>query len=232
MRIPTPVLSGKGMRQMRCGRRCLALFIACLLALLGLSHAGAALAEGGVHMITLDQAGQTSAADEEELEGGRASDRAGTGRADARGEQGRGVRHSLGRLPRRRGRAGAGPVVHAVARKARRGRARLRPRHAAARHRAAGGAGSRCRSPLFVLAVLAALLRGALGRLGLSFISAPTLVSLAGLLALLAPRYVAAKGCAGCSPGRCARRRAWSASLPWRLPATSASGSCSSPSAC
>ena len=36
------------MRQMRCGRRCLALFIACLLALLGLSHAGAALAEGGV----------------------------------------------------------------------------------------------------------------------------------------------------------------------------------------
>ena len=47
----------------------MALFIACLLALLGLSHAGAALAEGGVHMITLDQAGQTSAADEEELEG-------------------------------------------------------------------------------------------------------------------------------------------------------------------
>ena len=175
---------------MRCGRRCLALFIACLLALLGLSHAGAALAEGGVHMITLDQAGQTSAADEEELEGDvrlieleqvkptRAANRGAASAIPwaaflaAVAGLGLGLWYTLWREKR-----GEGALVYA--------RAML------LRGTALLAALLALQIALFVLAVLAALLRGALGRLGLSFISAPTLVSLAGLLALLAPRYVA-----------------------------------------
>ena len=178
---------------MRCGRRCLALFIACLLALLGLSHAGAALAEGGVHMITLDQAGQTSAADEEELEGdvrlieleqvkptraanrGAASDTPWAAFLAAVAGLGLGLWYTLWREKR-----GEGALVYA--------RAML------LRGTALLAALLALQIALFVLAVLAALLRGALGRLGLSFISAPTLVSLAGLLALLAPRYVAREG--------------------------------------
>ena len=178
---------------MRCGRRCLALFIACLLALLGLSHAGAALAEGGVHMITLDQAGQTSAADEEELEGDvrlieleqvkptRAANRGAASAIPwaaflaAVAGLGLGLWYTLWREKR-----GEGALVYA--------RAML------LRGTALLAALLALQIALFVLAVLAALLRGALGRLGLSFISAPTLVSLAGLLALLAPRYVAREG--------------------------------------
>ena len=178
---------------MRCGRRCLALFIACLLALLGLSHAGAALAEGGVHMITLDQAGQTSAADEEELEGDvrlieleqvkptRAANRGAASAIPwaaflaAVAGLGLGLWYTLWREKRC-----AGALVYA--------RAML------LRGTALLAALLALQIALYVLAVLAALLRGALGRLGLSFFSAPTLVSLAGLLALLAPRYVAREG--------------------------------------
>ena len=177
---------------MRCGRRCLALFIACLLALLGLSHAGAALAEGGVHMITLDQAGQTSAADEElegdvrliELEQVKPTRAANRGAASAIpwaaflaavAGLGLGLWYTLWREKRCEG-----ALVYA--------RAML------LRGTALLAALLALQIALYALAVLAALLRGALGRLGLSFFSAPTLVSLAGLLALLAPRYVAREG--------------------------------------
>ena len=171
----------------------MALFIACLLALLGLSHAGAALAEGGVHMITLDQAGQTSAADEAELEGdvrlialeqveprpapnrGAASDIPWAAFLAAVAGLGLGLWYTLWREKRCEG-----ALVYA--------RAML------LRGTALLAALLALQIALYALAVLAALLRGALGRLGLSFFSAPTLVSLAGLLALLAPRYVAREG--------------------------------------
>ena len=171
----------------------MALFIACLLALLGLSHAGAALAEGGVHMITLDQAGQTSAADEEELEGDvrlieleqvkptRAANRGAASAIPwaaflaAVAGLGLGLWYTLWREKRCEG-----ALVYA--------RAML------LRGTALLAALLALQIALYALAVLAALLRGALGRLGLSFFSAPTLVSLAGLLALLAPRYVAREG--------------------------------------